>query len=291
MKRISALAMALLLAMLSLSGCGEKKKYEAAAALEAEGKYYEAYLAYHEIRSYEDSSQKEQEMEKAVLNAARTAFAENRYDEAAEWASYFPHDGGMTRIAEYAQTAKDGTWIKDLKLSGDGNISFTAAIGPQYGRWGETPVIQIALKSYGNGRAGGSVFTAEKQDTDEGEAYFIPEDYLTEDGQYEVTDLPLGSLIYDAKPDELTLVDFDELDDSTLGTLQTMQWAQFPIAREAIMNDGTKALTLSMWGCRGLKFRDLMKTFAGGVLSVRIVSQSGSDTVTLFEQTVDIPAE
>ena len=67
-----------------------------------------------------------------------------------------------------------------------------------------------------------------------------------------------------------------------------LQMAHFPIAYEAIMNDGTKGAALSEWACGSLRFRDPMKTFAGGTLTVRIVSTD--DNTVLFEQSADIPA-
>ena len=69
--------------------------------------------------------------------------------------------------------------------------------------------------------------------------------------------------------------------------LQMLQMAHFPIAYEAIMNDGTKGAALSEWACGSLRFRDPMKTFAGGTLTVRIVS--ADDNTVLFEQSVEIP--
>ena len=287
MKRTLAITSVLLLAALLLTGCGEKKQYEAAAALEAEGQYYDAYLAYHELRSYEDSRQKEQEMKEAVFDAARTAFEESRYDEAAEWASYFSDDPDMKRIWDYAWSANNGTGISDLRLSEDGKLSFTATVGQQTGYEDGAARIQIVLNTDGNGRAKGYVFSAEGKKTDNTD-YFTASDYWT-DGKYVISDLPLGSLVYDTVNKGLCVADFNEFADMTLYIMHIAEAAGYPIAYRAILNDGTELAALSEWACTPLRFRDPMKTFAGGTVSVRILANHGDEP--LFEQTVDIPAE
>ena len=83
-------------------------------------------------------------------------------------------------------------------------------------------------------------------------------------------------------------MDFQELADSTLQHLQFMQMAHFTLAYQAIMNDGTEGALLSEWACNDLMFRDPMKTFAGGTVTVRVQSLDGK--TIHYEQSVDIPA-
>ena len=55
--RAVACVAVLLLIALVLTGCGEQKKYEQAAALEAEGNYHEAWLLYFSLgrKNYKDA--------------------------------------------------------------------------------------------------------------------------------------------------------------------------------------------------------------------------------------------
>ena len=188
---------------------------------------------------------------------------------------------------QYAQTAMEGTYVKDLKLSGDGKLSFTAGIADGAGGEEGPAVLRVLLSASGNGRASGTAFTAQKGEKDTGDGYFVPEDYL-EDGRYVIADAPLDGWVYDAAPRSLTIVDYRELADSTLEHLRFMQMAHFTLAYKAVMNDGTEGALLSEWACHDLMFRDPMKTFAGGTVTVRILSSDGK--TVLFEQSTGIPA-
>ena len=276
----------LLLIALVLTGCGEQKKYEQAAALEAEGNYHEAWQLYFSLgrKNYKDAAEKAENARNAGYQAAQAALAEGRYDEAETIAKPFPY---MDKIVQYAQTAKEGTYVRDLTLSEDGKLSFTAAIADGAGGEDGPAILRVLLSASGNGRARGTAYTAPKGEDDTDEGYFVPEDYL-KDGKYVIADAPLDGWLYDAAPRSLTIVDFQELADSTLQHLQFMQMAHFTLAYQAIMNDGTEGALLSEWACNDLMFRDPMKTFAGGTVTVRIQSSDG-ETI-LFEQSVDIPA-
>ena len=281
--RAVAVAAVLMAVALALTGCGEQKKYEKAAALEAEGNYHEAWQLFLSLgrKHYKDAEERSEQVRYAAYQAARTALAEGRYDDAGAIAEPFSWNVPMETLMHYAQNAKAGTYVKDLALSEDGRLSFTAAIAD-----GDA-VLRVALSASGNGRASGTAYTAPKDEKDSKDGYFVPEDYL-EDGQYVVADAPLDGWLYDAAPRSLTIVDFQELADSTLQSLQMLQMAQFPLAYQAIMNDGTDGALLSEWACSDLMFRDPMKTFAGGTVAVRILSSDGK--TILFEQSVDIPA-
>lgn len=54
----------LLLVALVLTGCGEQKKYEQAAALEAEGNYHEAWQLYYSLgrKNYKDAEDKAEQV-------------------------------------------------------------------------------------------------------------------------------------------------------------------------------------------------------------------------------------
>lgn len=285
--RTVAFAAVLLLIALVLAGCGEQKKYEQAAALEAEGNYHEAWQLYFSLgrKNYKDAAEKAENARNAGYQAALAALAEGRYDDAEAIAKPFPY---MDKIVLYAQTAKKGTYVKNLALSEDGKLSFTAAIADGTGGEDGPAILRVLLSASGNGRASGTAYTAPKGENDTGDGYFVPEDYL-EDGKYVITDAPLDGWLYDAVPRSLTIVDYHELADSTLEHLQFMQMAHFTLAYKAIMNDGTEGALLSEWACNDLMFRDPMKTFAGGTVAVRILSSDGK--TILFEQSVDIPAE
>ena len=284
--RPAVFAAAVLLAAVMLSGCGEGKKYARAAELEAEGKYYDAYREYSELgkKKYKDAAGKANEMKNAARAAAKKALTEGRYEEAEALAeSFSPY---MADILEYAVNARNGTYVADLTLREEGRLSFTAAIGSDENGGSLQAGLEIELKVTPNGRASGTVRTAKEKEPSENSAYFVPERYLI-DGRYVITEAPLGEWTYRADPKGLTVASFDELADSTLQALQMLQMAHFPIAFEAIMNDGTKGAALSEWACGSLRFRDPMKTFAGGTLTVRIVS--ADDNTVLFEQSVEIP--
>ncbi len=283
------IAAAMLMLMLTLSGCGEGKKYAQAAALEAEGKDFEAYQIYDELgeKRYQDAAQKAKEMRKAAMSAAETALAEGRYEDAEALAAPFPRSRDKERILAYAENAKNGSYVQGLTLSEDGRLSFTAAIGPDAGGTDGQPRLEVVLETWPNGRASGTVHTAEKKENSPEGTCFVPEDYLS-GGRYVVTDAPIGAWTYAAEPKGLTIADFDELDSDTLRTLQTLQWAHFPIAYEAIMNDGTHGALLTEWSCSSLRFRDPMQTFAGGTLTVRLVSEDGKTVI--FDQSAAIPA-
>ena len=283
-----AVAAMLLLVMLLLTGCGEQKKYDQAAALEAAGNYHEAWQLFYSLgrKNYKDAGEKAEQVRSAAHQAAKAALAEGRYDEAKAIAEPFPFKY-METIVQYAQTAMEGTYVKDLKLSGDGKLSFTAGIAD--GAVGEEgpAVLRVLLSASGNGRASGTAFTAQKGEKDTGDGYFVPEDYL-EDGRYVIADAPLDGWVYDAAPRSLTIVDYRELADSTLEHLRFMQMAHFTLAYKAVMNDGTEGALLSEWACHDLMFRDPMKTFAGGTVTVRILAPDGK--TVLFEQSTGIPA-
>jgi hypothetical protein len=227
----------------------------------------------------------------AVVNEALAEAYENGYygpwyDEAKAIAEPFPFKY-METIVQYAQTAMEGTYVKDLKLSGDGKLSFTAGIADGAGGDEGPAVLRVLLSASGNGRASGTAFTAQKGEKDTGDGYFVPEDYL-ENGRYVIADAPLDGWVYDAAPRSLTIVDYRELADSTLEHLRFMQMAHFTLAYKAVMNDGTEGALLSEWACHDLMFRDPMKTFAGGTVTVRILSPDGK--TVLFEQSTGIPA-
>ena len=290
--RAVACVAVLLLIALVLTGCGEQKKYEQAAALEAEGNYHEAWLLYFSLgrKNYKDAEEKAEQVFSDAYQAANVALAEGRYDEAVAIAEPFSSTiyAYWKTIVQYAQTAKEGTYVKDLALSEDGKLSFRAAIADGAGGEDGPAILRVLLRASGNGRASGTVHTASKGEDDADDGYFVPEDYLV-DGEYVVADAPLDGWLYDAVPRSLTIVDFQELADSTLQHLQFMQMAHFTLAYQAIMNDGTEGALLSEWACNDLMFRDPMKTFAGGTVAVRILTSDGNET--LFEQSVDIPAE
>ena len=232
---------------------------------------------------------KAEQVRSAAYQAAEAALAEGRYDDAEAIAEPFSssYQAYWKTIVQYARTAKEGTYVKDLALSEDGKLSFTAAIADGTGGEDGPAVLRVLLRALGNGRASGTVHTAPKGEDDTGDGYFVPEDYL-EDGEYVITDAPLDGWLYDAAPRSLIIVDYRELADSTLDHLQFMQMAHFTLAYTAIMNDGTEGALLSEWACNDLMFRDPMKTFAGGTVTVRIQSSDGK--TILFEQSVDIPA-
>ena len=194
----------------------------------------------------------------------------------------------MDTIVKYAQTAKEGTYVKDLTLSEDEKLSFRAAIADGAGGEDGPALLRVLLSASGNGRASGTVYTATKDESDTGDGYFEPEDHL-KDGEYVISDVPLDGWVYDAAPRSLTIVDYHELADSTLEHLQFLQMAHFTLAYTAIMNDGTEGALLTEWACHDLMFRDPMKTFSGGTVEVRILASDGKEI--LFEQSVDIPAE
>ena len=285
-KALAAMVLLLLVA-LALTGCGEQKKYEQAAALEAEGNYHEAWQLYYSLgrKNYKDAEDKAEQVRSAALKAANAALAVGRYDDAEAIAEPFPFPY-MKTVAQYAQTAKGGTYVKDLALSEDGKLSFKAAIGDGAGDENGPAILRVLLSASGNGRASGTAYTAPKGEDDTDEGYFVPEDYL-KDGEYVIADAPLDGWLYDAAPRSLTIVDFQELADSTLQHLQFMQMAHFTLAYQAIMNDGTEGALLSEWACSDLMFRDPMKTFAGGTVAVRILSPD--EKTILFEQSIDIP--
>ena len=282
------IAAMLVLVMLLLTGCGEQKKYDQAAALEAAGNYHEAWQLFFSLgrKKYKDAEEKAEQVRSAAYQAAKAALAEGRYDDAKTIAEPFPFKY-METIVQYAQTAKEGTYVKDLRLSGDGKLSFTAGIAEDAGGEDGPAVLRVLLSASGNGRASGTVYTAVKGEKDTGDGYFDPEEYRT-DGKYVIADVPLEGWVYDAAPRSLTIVDYRELADSTLEHLRFMQMAHFTLAYTAIMNDGTEGALLSEWACHDLMFRDPMKTFAGGTVTVRILSSDGK--TTLFEQSTDIPA-
>ncbi len=290
-KALAAMVLLLLIALV-LTGCGEQKKYEQAAALEAEGNYHEAWLLYFSLgrKNYKDAEEKAEQVFSDAYQAANAALAEGRYDEAVAIAEPFSSTiyAYWKTIVQYAQTAKEGTYVKDLALSEDGKLSFRAAIADGAGGEDGPAILRVLRRASGNGRASGTVHTASKGEDDADDGYFVPEDYLV-DGEYVVADAPLDGWLYDAAPRSLSLVDYHELADSTLEHLRFMQMAHFTLAYTVIMNDGTEAASLSEWACHDLMFRDPMKTFAGGTVEVRILTSDGKET--LFEQSVDIPAE
>ena len=242
-------AAALLLTMGMLSGCGEGKKYDQAAALEAEGEYYDAYRMYSELgkKEYKDARKKATEMKNTAQAAAQAALAEGRYEEAEALAkSFSPY---MADILQYAGNARNGTYVTDLTLSEDGRLSFTAAVGTDENGSVLRASPEIVLKAFPNGKASGTVHTAEKKATSEEEGFFVPEEYLN-DGRYVISGEPLAQWVYSAAPRGLTIASFDELDDNTLRSLQMLQMAHFPIAYEAIMNDGTKGAATCGSGTR-----------------------------------------
>ena len=87
-----AVAAMLLLVTLLLTGCGEQKKYDQAAALEAAGNYHEAWQLFYSLgrKNYKDAGEKAEQVRSAAHQAAKAALAEGRYDEAKAIAEPFP---------------------------------------------------------------------------------------------------------------------------------------------------------------------------------------------------------
>ena len=280
MKSRRVLFVVVLLTLLSLTGCGEKKKYEAAVELEKEGKYFEAYQAYSEISKYEDAESKAKEMESAVINEAKQAFASGRFADAKALAEHFSlRHGEMKDIVLFAGNAMQGTYLENLSVSEDGLLSFDAYLTD----WTDTLKITLeASNQFLQGKVTASVIP---DDAEEPRWEIFSAEYFFTGDHYAVKDVPLDSWGYDCEDRKLTLIDVNILASNTLNRLHMLSLVGIPFDYKAILNDGREGA--GMMSFTGLQFKNVIDAFAGGKVTVHIVSEDGK--LERFQMSTAIP--
>lgn len=259
--------------LLTLTACGEAKKYEEAQALMKGGAYSEAYEAFAELGRYEDAKQLAEDAKWALYAQAQEDLRLGRYQEAMDAVEPFLHNVNMKALYQYAEAGLAGTYVRDL-IWHEGSISCDVAIAQ--GLPGAE--VRIELESKGGALQGKVYATARSVDQENPQAHFSIADYASGEG-YRLDAVNLNSFRYTIPAKKTSFYDNGIF---TPGTLLLFKTAT--LFQQTIAQDGSKGYTPS-WDVGFVEFNSIQDTFAGGTMSVNIRSQ---DKV-VFALSVDIP--
>ncbi len=259
------IALILALTMLLLTGCGDQKRREEAAALVEEGKFIEAYNIYSGLQ---DREMKDDTREKAFA-AAQEAYNSGNFDRAAEILESFTQYKEFKTFLEDVKVAQSGKSVTGLKLDGS-TLSFTVSRGDP-----EKDVVRIKLEA-NNKAVGGWIYEVLK-----------PED-LPAENPCTVT-IDLNETKWTASVNRVfsffdnSIFDMASQSMFSMGTLSTFY--------KCIRADGTEGLTMGIV-LISFGFKDTVKTFEGGKVAVAVYNEEeskNSDKNIPGEQSVEIP--
>ncbi len=266
MKKRGWIALILVLTLLVLTGCGDQKRREEAAALVAEGKYIEAYTIYSGLQ---DKEMKQDTMDKAYA-AAQEAYGKGDFSRAAEILESFTQYRNFKALLEDVQIALSGTYVSDVKLEGS-TLTFALARA-------ETDMdhhVRIRLEA-NNEAVGGWIYDVLK-----------PEDLPTENPCTVTVDLN-GAKWSASMKRTFCFYDNFIFDIPTQALFSKGTMASF---YKCIRNDGTEGLAMGMV-LIPFGFRDTVKTFEGGKVYVAAYDEKqskASEKNMKGEQSADIP--
>ncbi len=265
-KRWIALILALML--LALSGCGDGKQREKAAALVEEGKFAEAYMAYSGLQ---DREMKEDTKNKAYA-AAQEAYEKGDFDRAAEILESFTQFREFKALLEDVKVAQSGTFVTDVKLEGS-NLSFTL------NRAEKDMDSRVRIRLEAN------------NDTVSGWIYHVikPEE-LPEGSPCTVT-VDLNETKWSASMNRV----FSFYDNSIfdIGTSAVFNMGTMTTFYKCIRSDGKEGLTMGLV-LVNFGFSDTAKTFAGGTVYVAAFNEEeakSTDKNLKGERSTGIPAD
>lgn len=259
--------------LLTLTACGEAKKYEEAQALMKGGAYSEAYEAFAELGRYEDAKQLAEDAKWALYAQAQEDLRLGRYQEAMDAVEPFLHNVNMKALYQYAEAGLAGTYVRDL-IWHEGSLSCDVAIAQ--GLPGAD--VRIELESKGGALQGKVYATARSLDQENPQAHFSITDYATGEG-YRLDAVNLNSFRYTIPAKKTSFYDNNIF---TPGTLLLFKTAT--LFQQTIAQDGSKGYTPS-WDVGFVEFNSIQDTFAGGKLKVSVLSEGAE----VFALSVDIP--
>ena len=262
------IALFLALTLLALSGCGDGKKREEAAAMLEEGKFAEAYMAYSGLQ---DREMKEDTKNKAFA-AAQEAYDKGDFDRAAEILESFTQFREFKSLLEDVKAAQSGTYVTDVKLEGS-NLSFTLNRAEQDM---ESSRVRIRLEAKNEQVSGWIYGMIEPADLPEGSPCTVTVD--------------LNETKWSASMGKFSFFDNAIFDIGTAAIFNSGTMAQFT---KCIRTDGTEGLTMGLVLVK-FGFGNTLKTFAGGKVFVTAISDGTAkptDTILRGERSADIPAE
>ena len=267
LKKRGWIALILVLTLLVLTGCGDQKRREEAAALVAEGKFIEAYNIYSGLQ---DREMKQDTMDKAYA-AAQEAYSKGDFSRAAEILESFTQYRDFKALLEDVQVALSGTYVSDVKLDGS-TLTFTLSRA-------EADMdhrVRIRLEA--------------NNDTVEGWIYNVlkPED-LPSENPCTVT-IDLNEIKWSASMNRaFSFYDNSIFDIPTQALFSKGTMATF---YKCIRKDGTEGLTMGMV-LLSFGFGDTVRTFEGGKVCVAAYDEEQSKVSNKSmkgEQSADIPA-
>ena len=264
MKKRAWIALILALTLLVLSGCGEGKKREEAAAMAEAGDFAKAYELYSELK---DKDMQEDTKSKAYA-AGQEAFSNGDYDRAAGILEHFKQYDDCNAILEEIETIKSGRYVTDVTIDGQ-NVSFTL-----YRADKEKDCVRIKLEA-NNDTVAGWIYDVMK-----------PED-LPDENPCTVTTSLLGAKWSASAKKVFSFFNNSIFDIATSAWFNRGTMASF---YKCVRVDGTEGLTMGMV-LIPFGFRDAAKTFAGGKVSVAILDvdeKAGENRNMKGEKSADI---
>ena len=262
------IALILVLTLLALSGCGDQKQREEAAAMVEEGRFAEAYMAYSGLQ---DREMKEDTKNKAFA-AAQEAYDKGDFDRAAEILESFTQFREFKELLEEVQVAQSGTYVADVKLEGS-KLSFT---------------LNRAEKDMGNCVR---IRLQANNDVVSGWIYqVIKPDELPEGRPCTVT-VDLNETKWSASMNKV----FSFYDNSIfdIGTSAVFNMGTMASFYKCVRLDGKEGLSMGLVLVK-FGFSNTVKTFAGGQAYVAVYNDEeakSTDKTLKGERSADIPAE
>ena len=258
---------------LTLTACGEAKKYEDAQALMKNGAYFEAYQTFVELGRYDNAKQLAEDAKLALYAQAQENLRLGRYRETMAAVEPFLHNVQMKALYQYAEAGLAGTYVRDL-IWQEGRVSCDVALAEGL----PNAEVRIALESKGGALRGTVYATARSMDQENPQAYFSIADYANGEG-YRLDAINLNSFCYTIPAKKTSFYDNGIF---TPGTLLLFQTAT--LFQQTIAQDGSKGYTPA-WDVGFVAFNSIQDTFAGGRLKVGVLSEGAE----VFAISIDIP--
>lgn len=267
LKKRGWIALLLVLTLLVLTGCGEQKRREEAAALVEEGNFIEAYNIYSGLQ---DREMKQDTRNKAYA-AAQEAYNKGDFSRAAEILESFTQYREFKTLLEDVQAALSGTYVSDVKLDGS-MLSFTLSRAEK----DMEHRVRIRMEA-NNETVGGWVYEVLK-----------PED-LPQENPCTVT-VDLNGLKWSASMKRVfSFYDNSIFDIATQALFSKGTMSTF---YKCIRADGTEGLTMGLV-LIPFGFSDTVKTFESGKVYVAAYDEEQSKALEKSmkgEQFAEIPA-
>lgn len=268
MKKHGWIALILVLTLLVLTGCGDQKRREEAAAMVEEGRFAEAYTAYSGLQ---DREMKEDTKNKAYA-AAQEAYNNGDFDRAAEILESFTQFREFKSLLEDVQVAQSGTFVSGVQMNGS-EVSFTL------NRAGKDREYRVRIKLEANNETvGGWIYDTMKAEE------------LPEENPCTVT-VDLNKATWSASANHA----FSFYDNSIFDVATSSFFSKGTMSSfyKCIRNDGTEGLTMGIV-LIPFGFRNTVKTFAGGKVYVAVYAEGevkASEKNMKGEIYADIPKE